>query len=108
MINVNNISSENYNEIVKSGVILVNISSSWCAPCKALAPILEQIAIDFQSENLNVSINKMDIDTNRDKAVELGVTSIPTIFVYKDGSIVDRHVGMIQKNKLKEMIKKHI
>lgn len=108
MVRVNEINGSDYNEVIEKGVVLVDIGSeSWCGPCKILGPILEQIAVDFNNEGTSVSLNKMDVDTNRDKAVELGVTSIPTIFIYKDGVQVERHTGVVQKNRLKEMLIKY-
>ena len=106
MINVN---TDNYEEFIKSSeVVVVDLFAEWCGPCKVLGPIVESVSLEYEVEYPNVKIAKMNVDDNRDKSIELGVTSIPTILIYKNGTLVDRHTGMAQKTKLKDMIKKHM
>jgi thioredoxin 1 len=106
MINVN---TDNYEEFIKSSeVAVVDLFAEWCGPCKVLGPIVENLSNEYEAENANVKIGKMNVDENRDKAIELGVSSIPTILVYKNGSLVERHTGMAQKPRLKDLIQKHL
>lgn len=106
MINVN---TDNYEDFIKSSdVVVIDLFAEWCGPCKVLGPIVENLSNEYEAENVNVKIGKMNVDENRDKAIELGVSSIPTILVYKNGSLVERHTGMAQKPKLKDLIQKHL
>ena len=97
----------NFDEITKDGLVLVKLEAVWCGPCRALTPIYEDVAKDLMVQNSPVKLTKMDVDKNRDKAVELGVSSIPTILVYKNGEVVDKAIGMLQKTKLQELIEKN-
>lgn len=97
-----------FDEFVKEGVVLVDLHAAWCGPCRVLGPIVDTLAMEMTAENKGVKIAKMNVDESRDKAVELGVTSIPTILIYKDGEIVERKTGVLQKPKLRELIEKYI
>lgn len=101
------VNSTNFDEITKDGLVLVKLEASWCGPCKALTPIYEGVSKDLMIQNSTVKMGKMDVEQNRDKAVELGVSSIPTILVYKNGEIVDKAIGMLKKEKLVELIEKN-
>ena len=103
------VTSENFEEFVKEeGVSVVDVYTIWCGPCMVLSPIIDALAADFTEEGANVKVGKMDADANHEKLVELGIMSIPTILIYKNGDLLDKHTGAIPKDKLKEMIKKHV
>jgi thioredoxin 1 len=109
IVYTSNISSENYNDFInEGGVAVVDVYATWCGPCMVLSPIIDQLAADFTADGSKVRVGKIDADINHDKVVELGIMSIPTILIYKDGDLVDKHTGSIPKEKLREMIKKHI
>ncbi len=97
-----------YDEFVKDGLVITYFSAMWCGPCRVLSPIVDQLDFELTNEGCSVEMAKMNVDEARDKAVELGVTSIPTILIYKDGEIVERKTGVIQKPKLRELIEKYI
>ena len=97
-----------FDEFVKEGVVLVDLWAPWFGPCRVLGPIVDSLSNEMIAENSSVKIAKMNVDESRDKAVELGVTSIPTILIYKDGEIVERKTGVVQKPKLRELIEKYI
>lgn len=78
---------------------IIDFYTDWCAPCKTLSPILEELSIE-----LGVEINKINIDENDEVAEFYNVRSIPTLIFIKDNLEVGRHIGMIQKEKLKEKI----
>ena len=106
---ITEITDSNFDEFAqKDGVVVIDLWASWCGPCKVLGPIMDQLAIEYFDEKSNIKIGKMNVDNSRDKAVELGITSVPTVLIYKDGALVERTVGMIAKVKLNEIIRKHI
>jgi thioredoxin 1 len=103
---VTELNSENYERFTTdNNLVLVDIWATWCGPCKMIAPIVDQLSIDFQG---TLSVGKLDADVNREIVQELGVRNIPTLLLYKNGEIVDRSVGSVSKEKLTEMINSHI
>ena len=88
--------SNNFNDLVKEGKILVDFYATWCGPCKMLSPVLEEISTDRS----DVKIIKVDIDECEDIARQLGIMSIPTMIVFKDGKIMDKKIGFSQKEEI--------
>ena len=106
---VSEVNTENFKDYIKGeGIAVIDINAIWCGPCKVLSPIIDALAAEFTAEGANIKVGKMDADANRDTVVDLSVTSIPTILIYKNGELVDTHKGMISKAKLKEMIQKYV
>ena len=70
--------------------VLVEFWANWCAPCRMIAPVVEQLAGELGD---GIKVLKMDIDANPNTPVQLGIMSIPTLIVFKDGQPADRHVG---------------
>lgn len=98
----------NYDEVTsKEGLVLVKFEAAWCGPCRALTPIYESVNMDYLQDN-SVTMTKVDVDSNRDAAVNLGITSIPTIAVYKNGELKEKVGGMMQKAKLLEIMQKYM
>jgi thioredoxin 1 len=78
-------------EVLHSGQpVLVDFWAAWCAPCRMIAPVVEQVAEEM---NGRIKVMKMDIDANPQTAMGLGVMSIPTLIIFKDGQAADRTVG---------------
>lgn len=82
-----------------SGLVAVEISAAWCPPCRILEPIVEALAPEYASR---MRILQMDNDANPATIARLGVRSIPSILVFRDGELVDRIVGVVSKAKLRE------
>lgn len=99
---VNHINDNNFNEEVLNaqGVVVVDFFATWCAPCKMLAPVLEEVS----SEMSDVKVFKIDVDESPETATKYGVQSIPTIKIFKDGAEVETKVGFMPKEVLKEAI----
>ena len=85
----------------RTGTAVFQFSANWCGPCRVLSPLLE----DVTKEN-NVSCYKIDISTNPGIAREMGVMSLPVVFMYKDGAVADSFVGSRNKSEITEMINK--
>ena len=78
------------------GVVLIDVWAIWCAPCKILGPIIDEIANEIKSD---IKICKLNSEQNK-KSQELGIRSIPTLLIYKDGELMDKIVGLISKNDI--------
>ena len=109
MINTTQVTSENFEEFLNANTLaLVKIAATWCVPCKQLAPMVDLVISEIHNEGYDITLGYMDVDTNKDKVVDLGVTSVPALLLYRDGQLVEKSIGMISKIKLKEMLKKHL
>ena len=102
MAEIKELNAANFDETVKSGVVLVDFWAPWCNPCRMLGGILEQVAAELPAD---VTIGKVKIDENRDLAVKFEVMNIPRIFIYKDGKIVNDMSGVQSKPKLLDALK---
>ena len=97
------VTDSDFNEQVQNGVKLVDFWATWCGPCKMIAPVLEELAQDFDGK---ADILKLDVDENPNTAAKFEVMSIPTLIVFKDGEPVDKVVGFQPKENLAEVLNK--
>ena len=81
--------------------VLVDFTASWCGPCKALAPIIEQLAEELEGK---VAVGKLDVDNSPATAGRFGVRGVPMLMVFKRGERVAQHVGLTTKAKIKELL----
>jgi thioredoxin 1 len=91
----------NFADEIKEGVVLVDFFATWCGPCKMLAPIIEELAEEYEGK---VKLGKLDVDENPETAGKFGVQSIPTVIIFKDGEEADKMMGFQSKEVLKERI----
>ena len=96
------ITSENFEAEVLNcdKTVLIDFWASWCGPCKMVSPIIDQIA----EENPEIKVGKVNVDEEQALAAEFKVMSIPSIFVVKDGKIVNQAVGAMPKSKILELL----
>ena len=89
-------------EVLKSDLpVLVDFTATWCAPCKALAPIVDQVAEELVGK---VKVGKLDIDESPVVAGKLGIRGVPTLMVFKAGSRAAQHVGLTTKQKILALV----
>ncbi len=81
--------------------VLVDFWAEWCGPCRMLGPIIEELSSDYDGKAI---IGKVDVDNNQQFAAQYGVRNIPTVLIFKDGELVNRQVGVSQKNVYSEYI----
>ena len=86
-------------------VVLVDFWATWCGPCKAIAPVLDELSAEYEGK---ARIVKIDVDQNPNLAAQYGIRSIPTLFVFKNGEKVDATMGMQPKAQLTALINKHL
>jgi thioredoxin 1 len=85
--------------------ILVDFWAEWCGPCRIVAPVLEQIAVDYKGK---ARIGKVNVDEHSALAARYGVQSIPTLLLFKQGKVVEQYIGATSKDVLAKLIDKHI
>jgi thioredoxin 1 len=85
--------------------VLVDFWASWCGPCRAVAPIMEELAVEFDGK---AKIGKVNVDEEGDLAAKFRIMSIPTLMIYKDGQMVEKVIGARSKEEFVQLLNKNI
>lgn len=96
------ITTSNFNEIVNGGKpVVIDFWATWCGPCRRVAPIMEELAADYEGK---VVVGKVDVEEQDELAAQFGIRNIPTVLFVKDGKVVDKVVGAMPKSAYEEKI----
>ncbi len=101
-----NLNDKNFNPYIKQGVTLVDFWADWCKPCKLQGPIISQLAEESTTKGLKIC--KLDVEKNPKVSKKLGIRSIPTIIIFKNGKVFEKFTGLKGKAVLQKAIKKAI
>ncbi len=99
------LTDENFQEEVLNSKlpVIVDFWATWCAPCRMIAPIIDEIAKEYDGK---IKVCKLDVDNNPNTAITYGVRSIPTLLFFKDGKLISSSIGAVGKSKILEQIEK--
>ena len=103
--NINEFTDDNFDaDVAQSDLpVLIDFWAAWCGPCKAIAPIIDEIAGEYSGK---VKVGKVDVDKNQNIAMKYGIRSIPTLLVMKGGEVVNQIVGSVPKENITDVLDK--
>lgn len=99
------LTTDNFADETAKGVVMVDFWATWCMPCKAMAPVIDEIATQTKGK---VKVGKVDIDANGPLANQFGIQAIPTILIFKDGVKVETLIGLQSKEALVQALSKYV
>jgi thioredoxin 1 len=100
--NVVTVTDSNFQEVTGSGLSMIDFWAVWCGPCRIIAPSVEALATEYEGQ---VTVGKLDVDSNQQSATQFNVRSIPTVLFFRDGKVVDQVVGAVPRAALESKLK---
>ena len=98
---VKKITESEFKDVTSNGIAVVDFSATWCGPCKKIAPIIEELAAEYEGK---VNIFKCDVDENDELTSKFGIRNVPTVIFLKGEEVVDKHVGAAPKSTFVEKV----
>ncbi|MBD5164325.1 thioredoxin [Helicobacter sp.] len=95
------LTEQNFDEIIKEGVVMVDFWAPWCGPCRMIAPVIDSLATQYEGK---AKVCKVNTDEQQELATKFGIRSIPTIFFYKNGEKVDEMIGAATEQEFKDKL----
>ena len=104
---VQNVTDQDFQkEVLDSSVpVLVDFWAPWCAPCRALAPIVEEIAQEYREQ---LKVVKLNVDDNPETAIRYGIRGIPTLILFVNGKVAEQFIGLTTKERIVQAIRRHM
>ena len=101
------VSDSNFeSEVVNSDVpVLIDFWAPWCGPCRAIAPIVEEISTTYEGK---IKVGKMNVDENQATTMKFGIRSIPTLIMFKGGEAIDQIIGAVPKGEIERVVEKSL
>jgi len=99
------LSSNEFEEFIKEGTVLIDFFAEWCMPCVMMGPIVDELAEEFEG---SIKVGKMNIEDNESVAQKFGISSIPTFILFKEGVMKEQIMGAMSKDDLSNVVKENI
>ena len=103
MIHIEN--KEQFDEIIKEGITLVDFYATWCGPCRMIAPFIEEISEEYEGK---INVIKIDVDECANIASLYSINAIPALMIFKDNEVVESNVGFMPKDQIESLINKNL
>ena len=98
------INSQEFDNTIESGVVVVDFFATWCGPCKMLSPVIDELSGELE----NVNFVKVDIDQSLELAQQFRISTVPTMMIFKNGKPVETLVGFMPKERIVQKVKSHL